>query len=684
MRISQFISCSNVLVLGSLVLGLVPVTSSAQVGRSRIASLEVVDRVSPAFNGRSFGEVGQYELVKARAHALADPLSPRNVGVVDLQLAPRNAQGLVEYSFDVAFLKPVDPKKANGTAVVEVTNRGKPILQTSLLNGNGNLRAEGGTSKASMLEKGYTLVWTGWQSDIDQAPDVMTAAYPVATDVGKMITAVVRDEIVLDGSSGAQIPPVAPNATAFEARLYCPMAKLSTELPIVRVRQRADDVAITLNASQVEVIGNDKVRVALQPGYDRGALYQIEYLARDPKVMGLSFVSFRDLMSLLRQDTSEAQRVKAAVQIPSIKIGIATGLSQSGRYLRDFVYQDFNLDEHGKKAFDGVVPQGSGAKRGYFNQRFAQPGRAPDLQHEMRGYPGADFPFAYVEQKDPVSGRTESVLSRCTASGSCPKIIHLDSEWEQWQQGGSLIATDWLGRAVGLPDNVRAYMMAGTPHASLPPNAGVRPLTQPPARAICEQILNPLTWAPVLRVSVANMEAWVSSGTAPPASRYPAGAAEGRVSIDALRNMFPTIPGYQFSPLYGKLQVVDFTQNPPSLVSGFAPYAIMLPRVNTDGNSVDGVVLPEVAVPVATYSGRNTRAAGYAQGELCYTLGSYMPFAKTEAERKASSDSRPSIAERYRDDLDYQSRLVAAAQQLVQDRLMLASDVEYYRTLKLP
>ena len=684
MRISQFISCSNVLVLGSLVLGLVPVTSSAQVGRSRIASLEVVDRVSPAFNGRSFGEVGQYELVKARAHALADPLSPRNVGVVDLQLAPRNAQGLVEYSFDVAFLKPVDPKKANGTAVVEVTNRGKPILQTSLLNGNGNLRAEGGTSKASMLEKGYTLVWTGWQSDIDQAPDVMTAAYPVATDVGKMITAVVRDEIVLDGSSGAQIPPVAPNATAFEARLYYPMAKPSTGLPIVRVRQRADDAAVTLNASQVEVIGDDKVRVTLQPGYDRGALYQIEYLARDPKVMGLSFVSFRDLMSLLRQDTSEAQRVKAAVQIPSIKIGIATGLSQSGRYLRDFVYQDFNLDEHGKKAFDGVVPQGSGAKRGYFNQRFAQPGRAPDLQHEMRGYPGADFPFAYVEQKDPVSGRTESVLSRCTASGSCPKIIHLDSEWEQWQQGGSLIATDWLGRAVGLPDNVRAYMMAGTPHASLPPNAGVRPLTQPPARAICEQILNPLTWAPVLRVSVDNMEAWVSSGTAPPASRYPAGAAEGRVSIDALRNMFPTIPGYQFSPLYGKLQVVDFTQNPPSLVSGFAPYAIMLPRVNTDGNSVDGVVLPEVAVPVATYSGRNTRAAGYAQGELCYTLGSYMPFAKTEAERKASGDSRPSIAERYRDDLDYQSRLVAAAQQLVQDRLMLASDVEYYRTLKLP
>ena len=684
MQYRQSVNWLNTLALCAVLLALIPGTSAAQAGRSQIVRIDIVERVSPAFKGRSFGAAGQYELIIGRAHGLADPVSPRNARVVDLQLAPRNAQGLVEYSFDVAFIKPTDPAKANSTAVLEVTNRGRPILQTSLLRGNGNVRSEEGAGKASILEQGYTLVWTGWQADIDRAPGVMTASYPVATDAGKPITAIVRDEIALDGSAGAQIAPVAPNAAAFEARLYYPMAEPSLHAPKVRVRQRADDAPVTLGPDQVEVIDKDKVRVRLQPGFDRGALYEIEYLARDPKVMGLSFVSLRDLMSLLRQESPESQSIKSSLQLPKFKLGIATGLSQSGRYLRDFVYQDFNLDEQGRIAFDGVIPQGSGAKRGFFNQRFAQPGRAPDFQHEMRGYPGADFPFAYVDLKDPVSGRTEGLLSRCTSSLSCPKIIHLDSEWEQWQQAGSLIASDWLGRPVGLPDNVRAYLVASTPHASLPPNAGVRPLTQPPARAICEQILNPLTWASVLRASVANMEAWVAHGTVPPASRYPAGSAEGRVSIDTLRNMYPAIPGYQFSSHYGKLQLVDFSQNPPKSVSAFAPYAVMLPRVNADGNGIDGVVLPEVAVPVATYSGRNTRAAGFAQGELCHTLGSYMPFAKTEAERKANGDPRPSIAERYRDNADYQSRLLAVAQRLVQDRLMLAPDAEDYRTFTLP
>jgi hypothetical protein len=254
---------------------------------------------------------------------------------------------------------------------------------------------------------------------------------------------------------------------------------------MVRVRQRADDTPITLPADQLEILGPNRIRVRMKSDMDRGALYEVEYRARDPKVMGLSFVSLRDLMSSLKQNSEVARELRAAVGVAQTRIGLATGLSQSGRYLRDFVYQDFNLDEAGQMVFDGVIPQGSGAKRGFFNHRFAQPGRAPDFQHEMRGYPGADFPYSYAETQDPVSGKTEGLLTRCTASKSCPKIIHLDSDWEQWQQAGSLIGTDWLGRTIGFPNNVRAFLVASTPHASLPPNAGIRPLTHPPARTIC-------------------------------------------------------------------------------------------------------------------------------------------------------------------------------------------------------
>ena len=658
--------------------GAAPVRPAAA-GRSHIARIDITERVR-AFGGRSFGSIGQYELILGRAHGLADPLSARNSGVVDLRLAQRNAQGLVEYSFDVAFLKPVDSAKGNGVAILEVTNRGKPILQTSLLRGNGDIRSDAGAGESSILEQGYTLLWTGWQADIAPGPGVLTASFPVATQPGGPVTGVVRDEIALDGSAGAQIPPVAADARAFEVTLYYPLADPSGPPPQVRVRQRADDAPTQLGGDRLEIMGRDKLRIQMQPGFDRGALYEVEYTARDPKVMGLSFVSIRDLVSLLRQGAGAI----APLQMPRIDRAMATGLSQSGRYLRDFIYQDFNLDEGGKQVFDGVIPQGSGAKRGFFNQRFAQPGRAPDLQHEMRGYPGANFPFAYASQTDPVSGRTEGILTRCNASRSCPKIIHLDSDWEQWQQAGSLDAFDALGRPGPLPENVRAYLVTSTPHASLPPNAGVRPLTQPPPRAICEQILNPLTWAPVLRASVANLNLWIKDGTPPPATRYPSGPAEGRVSIDTLRNMYPVIPGYPLSPLYGKLQVVDFRQNPPRPVSAYAPYAVQVMRVNSDGNGIDGVVLPEVAVAVATYSGRNTRAAGYAQGELCHTLGSYIPFPRTETERLATGDPRRSIAERYRDNADYQTKLMQVAQQLVAERLLLPADADSYRSYMLP
>jgi hypothetical protein len=226
-------------------------------------------------------------------------------------------------------------------------------------------------------------------------------------------------------------------------------------------------------------------------------------------------------------------------------------------------------------------------------------------------------------------------------------------------------------------------MVASTPHASLPPRAGVK-TPGPLQKNICEQVMNPLTWAPVLRALVSDMNEWVKDGTAPPVSRYPASSAEGRVTIEALRNMFPPIPGYNFSLDYGKLQLMDFSKNPPQTISKFAPYAIQVMRVNGDGNVEDGVVLPEVAVPIATYSGRNTRAKGFAQGELCHTLGSSIPFAKTRAEREAKGDPRPSIEERYRDTDDYRAKLTTAAQKLVSERLLLPADAQAYLSFSLP
>ncbi|SCX72563.1 alpha/beta hydrolase domain-containing protein [Variovorax sp. EL159] len=666
-------------------------TSASIIGRSRIARLEITSRVSPAFEGKSFGSIGQYEMLIGKYYGEADPASPINISVVDLKGARPNGSGLVEYSGDVAILKPIDQRKANGTLVYEVVNRGSKILiPGSLLNGDKTFDTAAGAKIGVGLEQGQTMVWSGWQGDIASTHDakgggLMAASLPIAKDAsGASITGTVVDEFVLDGSAGASIPAIAPTATSFDAPLsYMPSVSGVADIRLT-VQARADDTPLVLPSSQMDFVGPKKLRVRLAAGYDLGAIYRITYVAKDPIVMGLGSVSIRDLISFLRNEVQDslgnANPVTSGGK-PTTQRTIGIGLSQSGRFLRDFVYLDFNRDEQGRRVFDGVIPSGAGGKRGFFHQRFAQPGRSPDLQHEMRGYPGAQFPFTYPTLTDPVSGRTDGILARCTLSQSCPKVMHLDSEWEQWQQAGSLVVTDTSGAPIKLPENVRSYVFAGTPHSV---GGSVSQGTLPANAVYCEGLGNPLSWAPLYRALFLGMEDWIAKGTSPPPSRNPSSAADGRLSIDALASSYPTIPGYSFSKLYGRLHLVDFNADPWRVLSSPANYPLSFLRVNADGNAYDGVLLPEMSVPIATYLGRATRAANYAQGELCNVHGAAVPFSRTVADRIANGDPRLSLEERYRSDADYQAKLKAAADALVSQRFLLQADADRYATYILP
>lgn len=666
-----------------------PSEPPAQAGQSRISRVEITSRVSPAFGGTAFGQAGAYELLVGKAYGVADPASAKNEPVTDLGGAPRNAQGLVEYSMDIAILKPIDASKANGTLLYEVGNRGSKNLMAVFNGGSGNFTAADGGGAGVGLSRGYTMVWSGWQGDLVSSHNAtgggtMAAVVPqVKGPNGQTITGVVRDEFTLDGQTGSAIPAIPENATSFDAPLfYFPVEADPAKFKLT-VRQRADDAPVELPSSQMAMVGPKTVRVQLAQGFDLGAIYDITYTARDPMAAGLSFVSVRDFISFLRHsaadDTGQANPLAVAGR-PALSRTIAIGLSQSGRYQRDFIYLGFNSDERGRKVFDGMLPQGAGAKRGFFHQRFAEATRSPDVQHEHRGYPGAQFPFTYGTLTDPFLGKTDGILARCSANDSCPKIMHLDSDWEQWQQAASLVVTDPLGRAIELPAAVRAYYVAGAPHSNGAGIASGAPLT----KGICEYPQNGVSWAPVLRALVVAMDDWLRSGTEPPASRYPATAAQGRLSIDALRNSFPVLPDYRFNSLYGKLQLIDFTQNPPVPIAPSAPYPIGVLRVNSDGNPYDGIVLPELAVPIATYSGRNTRGPRNAPGELCGTHGHAIAFAKTQADRSASGDPRPSLAERYGSDAEYRARLKTAADALVAQRFMLPADAANYANYALP
>jgi Alpha/beta hydrolase domain len=341
------------------------------------------------------------------------------------------------------------------------------------------------------------------------------------------------------------------------------------------------------------------------------------------------------------------------------------GISQSGRFLRDFLYRGFNEDMDGKIVFDGMHPDIAGSRKTFTNFRFSQPGRW-QKQHEDHEYPGDQFPFTYVTMKDPISGKTDGILERCSQTGTCPKIIHSDGEYEIWGARASLIVTDPTGHDIRLPDNVRVFAYAGTQHGG---GAGV--LAGNPRAGICQNLNDPMSLRAIRTALTIDLYQWVAKGVAPPDSRFPTVANGGLVPAKSIG--FPSIPGVTFTGLYNPLRLHDFSTLPPK--DGPA-YTVLVGRVDADGNMVDGVRNPFLTVPIGTYTGWNLRRSGYAEGDQCAQNGSFIPFAKTKAERTANGDPRLSLEERYPTHVAYVAKVRAAADSLVKDRLLLQDDAD--------
>ena len=280
-----------------------------------------------------------------------------------------------------------------------------------------------------------------------------------------------------------------------------------------------------------------KISIKRPDGFDAGAIYEFIYTAKDPKVMGLGFAATRDIVSFLRHETADAAGT-ANPLAGRIDRAIGFGLSQSGRYLHDYLYLGFNADEAGRTVFDGLMPHISGGKKTFTNYRFSQPGRSP-YQHADMLYPGADFPFTYPVTTDALTGKSDGFLTRCLAAGNCPKIIKTDSEIEFYQQRASLVATDTQGNALTMPDNVRLFLLSNLQHYA-PANA------KSEMTKTCTFPTNPLNAGPPLRALLVALDAWITNGTPPPASRYPS-RADGTLVPPAIDEVgFPNIPGFGY------------------------------------------------------------------------------------------------------------------------------------------
>ena len=405
-------------------------------------------------------------------------------------------------------------------------------------------------------------------------------------------------------------------------------------------------------------------------------IYQLIYKAENPPVNGIGFASTRDLISFLRHaKADDAGTPNPLAGEAAITRVLGHGNSQTGRYLRDFIYSGFNEDESSRIVLDGALPNVA-AGRIYLNYRFSQPNRIIPAGHGFMLLPGATFPYAYETQTDPYTGQNDGTFARCAARANCPKLIHTVSSTEYWQGAHSLVTTDPLGKRDSTPpETVRIYHFAGTQHPGS--EGGGMP-------GVCANPSNRTDYRPFLRAALVNLDRWVKDNVPAPASRYP------RIADGTLVESFEmaAIPGMTPVKSPSQRPRIDFGPDfEKGIVSKALPtelkdaYHVLVPKIDADGNEVAGLRLPEIAVPVGTAAGWNVRApeAG-AAGELCYLEGSLVPFAKTKAEREAKKDPRPSLEERYKDRAEHAERIKAATAELQRDGYLLEEDATRINT----
>ncbi len=618
-----------------------------------------IDRREVVLAGHAFGAAGAYEKLVGKVEFAIDPLHAANQVIVDLPLAPRNARGLVAYTADFYLIKPVDPKKGNGGLLYEVGNRGGKSIFFALQETNGapDPTTEDDFGDGWLMQQGFSVLWMGWQWDVPDGR--MRMDMPVATDQGRPITGLVR---------GNFIPDVRADSQSLADRGHKGYAAIDTASAVMTVRANRTDAPRVVPHDRWRFTGGWTVK--LDGGFEPGMIYDVTYRAQDPRVIGLGLAGTRDLVSFFKNEKGGSN------PMPTIRYAIGWGISQSGRFLRHFVYQGFNADVQGRRVFDGIVDERGGAGRGSFNHRFGQASRDA-LEHFNMLYPVDMFPFADEMETEPETGVRDALLARATRSNTAPKFFHILTSSEYFNRAGSLVHTDPTGtRDAQLPATTRAYLISSAPHGPSP---------FPPARRagtlVGKASLNPLFYVLVVRAFFQAMDQWVAHDVAPPESRVPR-IADGTL-VPRERGGWPAIPGWTFPPPQLAAYRLDFgpgwargiVDNEPPKIG--KPFPVLVPAVDADGNDRAGVKVPDLAAPLGTHFGWNYRDVSVGAPEhLAGEIGSYIPFARTRAERVAAGDPRLSIEERYAGKEAYLMKVEAAARGLVSERFLLPGDVD--------
>lgn len=601
---------------------------------ARVARFEVLSRTDVAYG---------YERIVGKLHLAEKPGTPANARIVDLGLAQVDAAGEVEATADVEIVRPKDPATSNGAAIVEVNNRGGKgmVWHLNEANPGGDPATPQYWGDGFLERHGFTMMWVGWQWDVPKRPGLMGLDAPILHDHGRTITGFLHSDFHVD----------APSAThEIGDRGHTPYL-VASENDSANVLTERDDVLAprhTIARSRWHFVNGDR-DIALDGGFVRGKIYELVYRAKDPVVTGFGFAAERDAVAWLKHDPNAPVHIMRAY---------GYGISQSARFLRQFLYDGFNADENGNVVFDGFIPIVSGAALGGFNVRFGQPSRDA----------AAFSSFFYPVDIPPFDDAR--LLAHGGSSAMTAKVMYIFTSHEYYGRVASLMTTSDDGkRDLSPPGNVRYYAVMGGQHVPR-----VAPVTRPGMR----HLPDPLDYTWLERSLLVKLDAWVRAGASPPPSRYPRLAdrtlvAPGTQHFPSIPNVATPVPAvihrtyhYDFGPAFP----AAVTYEPPRVGT---PYPLLVPASDEDGNDRGGLRLPDVAVPLATYTGWNLRTTpvGF-DTHLVDFFGSFFPFAQHDS--AAARDPRWSITARYGNRATYLRRYDAAVNALIRDGYLLPED----------
>ena len=642
-----------------------------------VTTLELKTR-HPFAQGMSFGEVGPYEQLDGTVHFSIDSGHPVNSAITDLKLAPRDINGLVKCSSDFCILKPTMPRRGNQRILVDVVNRGRGV---ALRYFNSGLRNPDPTTALALgngflMRQGYTVVQCGWQYDLPQGAGLMRIDIPNAVGIDGPLSGKIT--VTFQPDTYARTLPIID-----QVRRPYPSLPSDIDDPeaVLTMRSYEDDQPQTIPRDQWSFarlenghVVPDEAHIYMASGFLRGKLYQVVYTTTGAPVVGMGLLAVRDICSFLRYGTAQEGNPCA----DEVQYAYGFGVSQTGRFLRLFLYLGLNLDENGRLVFDGIIPHIGGGRRGEFNRRF---GQLSNLSKRTVSYL---FPFNDTEQVDPDTGSTDGLLSRQAEIGGVPKIFFINTSAEYWGSLASLIHTDIAGkRDTVLSEHVRIYHLSGTQHSP-----GGLPLDNTTSDDTkIQQPCNIVDYRPLLRTALVNLDKWVTSGEAPPPSCYPRIDDGTLVLPGHIAATFQAIPGVNFPVHLYPLTSQDFKpgmeEGREQGITSALPLEVgkaftnLVSAVDEDGNELGGIHLPDISVPLATHTGWNLPHSETGRpGQMIGLTGSSIPFPATRANRNTSGDSRRSIEERYASKEDYLQQVKNAAQELVDRGYLLAEELK--------